>query len=105
MDQHAFRILGLDTSFETIDAPRTRAMISERIPADRTPTQRKENFTSNHHPSTSSVNVRLADLLPLLLDAMQKNRAWIKDFDEDLISVPQDLYEVALAYRSMGRAA
>ena len=51
------------------------------------------------------VNVRLADLLPLLIDATQKNRAWIKDFFDDEINVSQDLYEVALAYRSMGRAA
>ncbi len=45
------------------------------------------------------VSVSTTDVLPLLLDAALANRAWIEDFAEDTIDIPQDMYEVLLAYR------
>jgi hypothetical protein len=40
-------------------------------------------------------------MLPLLLDAIHNDRAWLEDFADDVIHVPQDLYEVLVAYRCM----
>ncbi len=52
-----------------------------------------------------NVSVRAIDLLPLLVDAALTNRAWLEDFAEDNIMIPQDLYEVLLAYRQYRRSA
>lgn len=105
MEHQAFRILGLDTSFtgtEEIhfaDAPKKS---HNRNPQE----VRMAPGTGNRVAvDESKVTVRLADILPLLIEATQKNRAWIKDFRDDNVTISQDLYEVAIAYRSLGRAA
>jgi hypothetical protein len=104
MEQPAFRIFGLDTSFaryEEIQMAET-GPAAHRFP----PSVRLAVGTTEREPAEeSNVTVRLADLLPLLIEATQKNRAWIKDFSDDKVTISQDLYEVALAYRAMGRAA
>ena len=51
------------------------------------------------------VTVKLGDIAPLLVDAVQSNRLWLEDFGDDPIDIPQDLYEVLLAYRQMHRRA
>ncbi len=55
--------------------------------------------------SSSHVTVSAGDVLPLLADAALANRAWIEDFAEDTIEIPQDLYEVLLAYRRFRQSA
>ena len=105
MDHHAFRILGLDTSFSSSEETPTRE--TPKTSQYSLPREVKSSPGSDaraSHPEPK-VTVRLADLLPLLIDATQRNRAWIQDFRNDEVTVSQDLYEVALAYRSMGRAA
>jgi len=104
MEHHAFRIFGLDTSFtrdeEIQMAEKPRKSFNEAQPV------RLASGTSGQASmDESKVTVRLSDLLPLLVEASQKNRAWIKDFRDDDVTISQDLYEVALAYRSLGRAA
>lgn len=105
MDQHGFRILGLVTSYTKPEEARDP---SEAGKPKYCPPQTL-NFSKVSLGSTKEaekkVTVRLADILPLLIEATQKNRAWIQDFGDDKISLSQDLYEVALAYRSMRRAA
>ena len=49
------------------------------------------------------VNVPLADVLPLLADAVRSERTWLADFADDEITVSMDLYEVLLAYQHYRR--
>jgi hypothetical protein len=51
--------------------------------------------------SESHVTVSLIDLVSILSDASTQHRGWLEDFAEDTIKVPQDLYEVLVAYKTM----
>jgi hypothetical protein len=42
-------------------------------------------------------------VLPLLADALASRRTWLRDFEEDEITISSDLYEVLLAYRHFRR--
>ena len=50
-----------------------------------------------------TVTVPLADVLPLLADAVRSERTWLADFAHDEITVSMDLYEVLLAYQHYRR--
>jgi hypothetical protein len=50
-----------------------------------------------------TVTVPLMDVLPLLADAMQSQRTWVRDFSDDEITISMDLYEVLLAYQHYRR--
>lgn len=57
---------------------------------------------SQFAPSTPKrVRVQLREMVPLLLDAAITNRSWLEDFADDTADIPQDLYEVLLAYRTI----
>ena len=45
------------------------------------------------------VQVPLAEIFPLLADAVRNERTWLKDFEHEEISISTDLYEVILAYQ------
>ena len=45
------------------------------------------------------VTVPLEEVLPLLADAMMSKRTWLRDFENDKITISTDLYEVLLAYQ------
>ena len=49
--------------------------------------------------SRRSVTVPLAEVLPLMVDAVQSNRTWLRDFEDDEVTISTDLYEVLLAYQ------
>jgi hypothetical protein len=49
------------------------------------------------------VTVPLAEVLPLLADAVQSQRTWLQDFEEDEVTISMDLYEVILAYQHYHR--
>ncbi len=53
------------------------------------------------HFSSGTIAVSLSDMVPLLLDAIRNDRVWLEDFAEDVVHVPNDLYEVLVAYRCM----
>ena len=53
----------------------------------------------------NQVTVTLGDVLPLLLDALETRRVWLRDFEEDEITISSDLYEVLMAYQGMRSAA
>lgn len=59
----------------------------------------------SEHCSSSHVRVSTGDVLPLLADAVLANRAWVEDFADDTMEIPQDLYEVLLAYRRYRQSA
>lgn len=49
------------------------------------------------------VDVALAQIAPLLADAVNHRRGWLKDFAQDTVSIDADLYEVLLAYQQLNR--
>ena len=55
--------------------------------------------TIAHKPAKETVSVPLAELIPLLADAVRSRRTWLRDFEDDEITISMDLYEVILAYQ------
>jgi hypothetical protein len=49
------------------------------------------------------VEVSLADIAPVLADAINHQRGWLSDFSDDTVTIDADLYEVLLAYQQMRR--
>jgi len=45
------------------------------------------------------VNVPFGEIYPLLADAVNNRRTWLRDFEHEEITIPTDLYEVLLAYQ------
>jgi hypothetical protein len=68
-------------------------------PEDESPTL--DLLESRQTPET--VSVPLAEILPLLVDAVQSERTWLRDFANDPITISTDLYEVVLAYQHYRR--
>jgi hypothetical protein len=58
---------------------------------------------SESQANRESVTVPLMDVLPLLSDAVQSERTWLRDFADDEVSISVDLYEVLLAYQHYRR--
>ncbi|NLY02427.1 MAG: hypothetical protein GXY83_40595 [Rhodopirellula sp.] len=50
-----------------------------------------------------AITVPLVEVLPLLSDAVQSQRTWLRDFQDDEITISMDLYEVLLAYQHYRR--
>ena len=50
-----------------------------------------------------TVTLPLADIVPLLADAVRSERTWLNDFAADEITISTDLYEVILAYQHCRR--
>ncbi len=55
------------------------------------------------HASRHTVTVPLGEVLPLLADAVQSERTWLRDMEGDEITISTDLYEVILAYQHYRR--
>jgi hypothetical protein len=51
----------------------------------------------------NEVTVPLGEIFPLLADAVRSERTWLRDFEEDEITISSDLYEVILAYQHYRR--
>jgi hypothetical protein len=49
------------------------------------------------------ITVGVGEVLPLLADALSSQRTWLRDFEDDEITISTDLYEVLLAYRYFRR--
>lgn len=45
------------------------------------------------------VKLSFGDIYPLLLDAVQNERTWLRDFEDESITISEDLYDVLLAYQ------
>jgi hypothetical protein len=58
---------------------------------------------SEAREARQTVTVPLVEILPLLADAVQSQRTWLQDFEDDEISISMDLYEVILAYQHYRR--
>jgi hypothetical protein len=51
----------------------------------------------------NKITVSVSDVLPLLADALASQRTWLRDFEDDEITISTDLYEVLTAYRYFRR--
>ncbi|HBE67412.1 MAG TPA: hypothetical protein DDW52_04610 [Planctomycetaceae bacterium] len=47
------------------------------------------------------VCVGAGEVFELLRDAISTNRAWLEDFKDDTIEIPQDMYEILVAYKDL----
>ena len=50
-----------------------------------------------------TVELPLGKILPLLADAVNSQRTWLRDFEDDQVTISTDLYEVILAYQHCRR--
>ena len=50
-----------------------------------------------------NVTVSLGEIFPLLADAVRSERTWLKDFEDDEITISSDLHDVILAYQHYRR--
>ena len=64
-----------------------------------------EDVLSAEQPSAARqmVTVPVSEVLPLLLEASRTKRAWLRDFEDDEMTISSDLYEVLLAYQHFRR--
>jgi len=58
---------------------------------------------SSAKESKDQVTVSLGEILPLLADAVRNERTWLRDFEQDEVTISTDLYEVILAYQHYRR--
>lgn len=69
-----------------------------RGPSDET---KAEAPAKNLDPN--QVTISVGEVLPLLADAVASQRTWLRDFEDDRITISADLYEVLLAYQYFRR--
>ncbi len=50
-----------------------------------------------------TVTLPLAEVFPLLAEAVRGERTWLEDFKDDDVTISTDLYEVILAYQHYRR--
>ncbi|MCP4888573.1 hypothetical protein N9D23_06650 [Rubripirellula sp.] len=58
-----------------------------------------ERISGTAEPRT--VSIGLGQIVPLLIDAANNDRAWLSDFADDTVRIDADLYEVLLAYQRL----
>ena len=83
--------------------PQSRLQIYQE-PRDGQSTDQRPAFQmkpSGGNPET--VTVRAGEIFPVLADALASGRTWLKDFENDEVTIPFDLYEVILAYQHYQR--
>lgn len=51
------------------------------------------------------VSIRLGEVIGVLEDAVRWDRTWLRDFKNDEIQIPADLYEVLTAYSHLRPSA
>lgn len=60
---------------------------------------------SARHSRPRTVTIRAGEILESLADAVNQQRAWIKDFEDEDITISADLYDVLTAYRNLRPSA
>jgi len=79
-------------------------MIRSRLRVYNGPAQDKSSTgLTLSEPNRHRVTVPASEVFAVLGDAVQNNRVWLKDFAEDEITIPTDLYDVILAYEHYRR--
>ncbi len=59
--------------------------------------------TSTYATPEDNVTVSVGEVLPLIADAVNKQRTWLSDFEHEDITISRDLYEVLSAYQFFNR--
>jgi hypothetical protein len=59
-----------------------------------------EPVTADHR---HTVRLCWAEILPILADAIRCRRTWLRDFEDDEVTISSDLYEVLMAYQQFRR--
>ncbi len=57
--------------------------------------------TSQH--TQQKITVSAGEVFTWLADAVRNNRSWLRDFEDDQVTISSDLYEVILAYQHFRR--
>jgi hypothetical protein len=65
-------------------------------------TEKELDQVSGMNPA-KTVPITLGQMVPLLMDAAEKNRLWLNDFADETVQIDADLYEVLLAYERLRR--
>lgn len=55
------------------------------------------------HEKSQQVTVNAGEVFAGLADAIQSGRAWLRDFEDDKVTLSSDLYEVIMAYQNFRR--
>ncbi len=56
-------------------------------------------------PPAPAITVTLREISAVLADAVSARRTWLQDFADDPIQIPNDLYDVLVAYRRLRKSA
>ncbi len=67
------------------------------------PQEESANVSVVESNKRETVTVPLMEVMPLLADAVQSQRTWLRDFADDEVTISMDLYEVILAYQHYRR--
>ena len=57
----------------------------------------------NEAEGADAVTLPAEEIIPLLADAYSSRRTWLRDFEDDEVTISADLYEVLVAYRFFNR--
>ena len=55
------------------------------------------------HETPRGVTVPLSEVFPILADAIDTERTWLRDFEDEEITISPDLYDVILSYQHFRR--
>ena len=67
------------------------------------PDQDSSTSVTSHIQKPGSVTVPLAEIFSWLNAAIRDGRTWLRDFEDDEVTISSDLYEVILAYQHYRR--
>jgi len=67
------------------------------------PQEESANVSVVESNKRETVTVPLMEVMPLLADAVQSQRTWLRDFADDEVTISMDLYEVILGYQHYRR--
>ena len=57
--------------------------------------------TAFEEEETPTVSISFGEFRRIVLDAQRMQRSWLRDFDGDVLQIPEDLLEVLTAYRTL----
>ena len=67
------------------------------------PTDDATTTSETHGEATRGVTVPLGEVFPILADAIDSERTWLRDFEDEEITISPDLYDVILSYQHFRR--
>lgn len=67
------------------------------------PSDESAQLTKQAPAPRNCMTLPLGDVMHLLADAVNAERTWLADFEDDNITISTDLYEVLLAYEHFRR--